>query len=121
LRKGIEAIPAVLRLMTPKDWAAAAASTDPMIVSARLSYHPERSGDLIVLLRESFTPSSDAASHGTYYDYDRRVPVILFGSPFKAGRFEDPASPLDIAATWSRLTGVALDRPHGRSLDAAVK
>lgn len=121
LRTAIEAIPAVLRVMTAGDWAAASAPADPMIASARLSYHPERSGDLTVLLREHFTASSDAASHGTYWDYDRRVPVILFGSPFKAGRFEGPASPLDIAATWSRLTGVALDRPYGRSLDAAVK
>ena len=121
LETAIERLPAVLRVMTWKDMAGAAASADPMIAAQRLSYHPERSGDLILMMREHFTTSIDAASHGTYYDYDRRVPVILFGSPFTAGTFEGPASPLDIPATWSRLTGVALDRPHGRSLDAAVK
>lgn len=121
LEAAIEKLPAVLRVMTWRDMAEAASSPDPMIAALRLSYHPERSGDLILLMREHFTTSIDAASHGTYYDYDRRVPVILFGSPFTAGTFEAPASPLDIPATWSRLTGVALDRPHGRSLDAAVK
>ena len=121
LRAAIEADPAVLRMMTARDFERAPFSSNPMISAARLSYYPGRSGDISVLLRENYTSSTDATSHGTYYDYDRRVPVILFGSPFKAGNFEGPASPLDIAATWSRLTGVALDRPHGRSLDAAVK
>jgi predicted AlkP superfamily pyrophosphatase or phosphodiesterase len=118
IRTAVEALPAIDRVITAADLAG---PSDPVLAAVRLSYHPERSGDLILLMRENFTISTDAASHGTYYDYDRRVPVILFGSPFKAGTFEDPASPLDIAATWSRLTGVALDRPHGRSLDAAVK
>ena len=118
LKRAIESHPAVHRVVTWQD--VASTDDDPMLAALRLSYHPERSGDVILLVREHFTTSTDAASHGTYYDYDRRVPVILFGSRFKAGRFEAPASPLDIAATWARLTGVRLDRPFGRSLDAAV-
>ncbi|MDQ3070158.1 MAG: alkaline phosphatase family protein [Acidobacteriota bacterium] len=121
IRQRIGEIPAVRGLMTAADFAAARGSGDPLVQSLLLSYHPERSGDLLVLLRRDFTSSTDAASHGTYYDYDRRVPVILFGSPFKAGRFGGPASPLDIAPTWARLTGVALDQPYGRSLDSAIK
>ena len=121
LKSAIEALPSVLRVMSAADMEAARASTDPMLRAVLLSYLPGRSGDLIVLLREHHTSSIDAASHSTYYDYDRQVPVILFGSTFRAGTFPGPASPLDIAATWSRLTGVALDRPQGRSLDAAVK
>lgn len=119
--KAVEAHPAVVKLATWKDMEDSRYSAEPVWRTLHLSYHPARSGDLMILLAENFTTSTDAASHGTYYDYDRRVPVILFGSTFRAGRIEGPASPLDIAATWSRLTGVALDRPHGRSLDAAVK
>jgi predicted AlkP superfamily pyrophosphatase or phosphodiesterase len=121
LKQRIEALPAVLRVLTAADIERERESQDPMLRAFLLSYYPGRSGDLVILLREHFTSSTDAVSHGTYYDYDRRVPVILFGSSFKAGTYTTPASPLDIAATWSRLTGVALDRPHGRSLDAAVK
>ena len=117
----IEDQPAVLQVATWIDMSTGSNSKTPVWEGLRLSYDPQRSGDLILMLREHYTTSTDAASHGTWYDYDRRVPVILFGSTFKAGTFEGPASPLDIAATWSRLTGVALDRPHGRSLDAAVK
>ncbi|MEX2273218.1 MAG: alkaline phosphatase family protein [Vicinamibacterales bacterium] len=121
LKTGIEALPSVLRVMSGADMARERGSDDPMMRAVLLSYYPGRSGDLMLLLREHHTASTDAASHGTYYDYDRRVPVMLFGSPFKAGTYAVPVSPLDIPATWSRLTGVALDRPHGRSLDAAVK
>jgi hypothetical protein len=117
----LEDLPGVLRAATWIDMSTGANSKTPVWEGLRLSYHPQRSGDLMLLMRENFTTSTDAASHGTYYDYDRRVPVILFGSTFKAGTFEGPASPLDIAATWSRLTGVALDRPFGHSLDVAVK
>lgn len=121
VKQRIEALPAVLRVLSAADIERERASQDPMMRAFLLSYYPGRSGDLVLLLREHYTSSTDAVSHGTYYDYDRRVPVILFGSSFKAGTYATPASPLDIAATWSRLTGVALDRPHGRSLDAAVK
>jgi predicted AlkP superfamily pyrophosphatase or phosphodiesterase len=116
LKARIEALPFVQRVMTADDLQRARASNDPVARTVLLSYYPGRSGDLVILLREHHTTSTDAASHGTHHDYDRRVPVILFGGPFKAGTFGTPASPLDIAATWSRLTGVALDRPHGRSL-----
>jgi len=121
VKRALEAVTGIERvLITPAD-IRNAADLDPRLAMVRLSYYPDRSGDLVVLLERNFTASTDAASHGTSFDYDRRVPVILFGSPFKAGIFEGPASPLDIAPTWARLTGVALDRPHGRSLDAAVK
>jgi predicted AlkP superfamily pyrophosphatase or phosphodiesterase len=111
----------VADIVTPHDFERARASDDPRAKAVMLSYHPERSGDLLIVMREQFLTSTDAASHGTYYAYDQHVPVILFGLPFRAGRFGGPASPLDIAPTWSRLTGVVLDRVYGRSLDAAVK
>ena len=121
IRGRAAAIPAVADVMTAEDFEKARASDDPRLEGVLLSYHPDRSGDILIVLREHFIASTDAASHGTYYAYDRRVPVILFGLPFKAGRYSGAASPLDIAPTWSRLTGVVLDRIYGRSLDAAVK
>lgn len=122
LRGALEALAGVDRVvLTPGDLERAAGSSDPTMQMVRLSYYPDRVGDIWLLLQPNAVAWSDAASHGTPHAYDRRVPVILFGSPFKAGTFEGPASPLDIAPTWSRLTGVALDRPFGRSLDAAVK
>ena len=123
IRARADTIPAVSALAVTDDFdrARTEAASDRRQKAIALSYNPERSGDILILLRENFIASSDAASHGTYYAYDQHVPVILFGLPFKAGRYSGEASPLDIAPTWSRITGVTFDRAYGRSLDAAVK
>ncbi|MBA3949816.1 MAG: alkaline phosphatase family protein, partial [Acidobacteria bacterium] len=112
---------AVVAVMTAPELERGRESADPMLRARGLSYFPGRSGDLLVVLRENFTSSTDAASHGTEHGYDRRVPVILFGAAFAPGRFGGAASPLDLAPTLARITGVTLDRAYGRSLDAAVK
>lgn len=121
IRARLGAHRAVVEVMTARELERASESADPMTRARGLSYFPGRSGDLLVVLRENFTSSTDAASHGTEHAYDRRVPVILFGTRFERGRFSGAASPLDIAPTLAGLTGVTLDRAYGRSLDAAVK
>ena len=56
------------------------------------------------------------ADHGTGYDYDTRVPLILMGSGIAGGRYRAQASPTDIAPTLAALTGVTLARTDGRVL-----
>lgn len=121
VRAALHASRAVAAVMTASEVERGRESADPMRRARGLSYYRGRSGDLLVVLRENFTSSTDAASHGTEHAYDRRVPVILFGAPFTPGRFGGAASPLDLAPTLARITGVTLDRAYGRSLDAAVK
>lgn len=121
LRRRLRALHAVEAVMTAAELAVARHSRDPDVRARGFSYYPGRSGDLLIVLRENFTSSTDAASHGTEHAYDRRVPVILFGSAFKTGTYDGPASPLDIAQTWARLTGITLEKAAGHSLDRAVK
>jgi len=50
---------------------------------AKASFNPERSGDLVVLLKPRVTPIADAdggsvATHGSAWDYDRRVPILFW-------------------------------------------
>ena len=56
---------------------------------ARASYHAGRSGDFYVVLKRDVTPIADTsryvATHGSAWDYDRRVP-ILFWRPGRDGR-----------------------------------
>ena len=55
----------------------------------RASFYPGRSGDFVVFLKKDITPIADTtrfiATHGSPYDYDRRVP-ILFWRPGAVGR-----------------------------------
>jgi predicted AlkP superfamily pyrophosphatase or phosphodiesterase len=126
LRAAIDAalaLPGVARVFRSEEIATAAAraSTDPQIRAAALSYFPGRSGDLLVLVKEHWIMPSSGTTHGTLYDYDQRVPVILYGAGIKPGVLEEPATPADLAVTVASLVGVKLPSPDGRVLTTALK
>jgi predicted AlkP superfamily pyrophosphatase or phosphodiesterase len=84
---------------------------------ARASFNEKRSGDLVVLLQPyvtAYEASSDdyISSHGSPWDYDRRVPII-FWWPGIAG-FEQPAAveTVDIAPTLADLIGLKVGEPR---------
>ncbi|HET9509653.1 MAG TPA: alkaline phosphatase family protein, partial [Sphingomonas sp.] len=102
----------------PDDWS--------LLERARVSYNAERSGDFIVVLKRFVTPIPDptkgyVATHGSFWNYDRRVP-ILFWRKGIAG-YEQPLAveTVDIAPTLAALVGLPL-KPgdvDGRCLDLA--
>ncbi|MDB5710036.1 MAG: alkaline phosphatase [Sphingomonas bacterium] len=93
-----------------------------LLQRARASFDPERSGDLVVLLKPRVTAIPDTqhtyvATHGSAWDYDRRVP-ILFWRKGLAG-FEHPGSveTVDIAPTLAAQIGLAIPKLDGKCLD----
>jgi arylsulfatase A-like enzyme len=62
-----------------------------------------------------------AGSHGSPYDYDQRVPVVLFGAGIKAGRYDRAVTPADIAPTLARIAGVQMPNAEGRVLAEALR
>jgi predicted AlkP superfamily pyrophosphatase or phosphodiesterase len=50
------------------------------------------------------------------YDYDQRVPVILYGAGIKPGRYNLPASPADIAPTLAVIAHINIAATDGRVL-----
>ncbi len=93
---------------------------DPVAMAAARSYDPERSGDLIVIPKDHWFTSNNAATHGTAHDYNTRVPVILMGKGIWPGEYLTPATPADIAPTLAFLTGITLAQAEGRVLVEAV-
>jgi alkaline phosphatase len=89
----------------------------------RASFDPERSGDLVVALKPHITPIVDVstyvATHGSAWNYDRRVPV-LFYQPGMAG-FEQalPVETVDILPTLAALIRLPIPPAEidGRCLD----
>lgn len=91
---------------------------------ARASFHPDRSGDFIVLLKKGITPIASTArgyvaTHGSPWDYDRRVPILFWREGIQ--HFEQPLSVMtvDIAPTLGALVGVEIpdDETDGKCLD----
>ncbi|MCM8731743.1 alkaline phosphatase family protein [Hephaestia sp. GCM10023244] len=96
----------------------------PLIMRAKASYYPGRSGDLIVALKPLVTPIADptrgsVATHGSFWDYDRRVPILFWRRGMTG--FEQPHAieTVDIAPTLAALAHVATGAPamDGRCLD----
>jgi predicted AlkP superfamily pyrophosphatase or phosphodiesterase len=84
------------------------------------SYLASRSGDLMVIPRRDWIIETrgddDATTHGTAYEYDRRVPLVLVGAGVTPGRRSSPATPLDIGATFADAAGLRFPNRDGRSL-----
>jgi predicted AlkP superfamily pyrophosphatase or phosphodiesterase len=91
---------------------------------ASASYFPGRSGDLIVALKPRVTPIADptrgyVATHGSFWDYDRRVPILFWWKG--VAPFEQPlgVETVDIAPTLASLIGLPIPPAEidGRCLD----
>jgi predicted AlkP superfamily pyrophosphatase or phosphodiesterase len=129
LIRTIESQPGVHKVYDGRTLRAAdGSSLDAVGTAAARSYFPERSGDLLITLKPNWIFVADdksvipgnATTHGSPYPYDQQVPMVLFGSGIKPGRYEQAATPADIAPTLARICGVALPRATGRVLDEAL-
>jgi predicted AlkP superfamily pyrophosphatase or phosphodiesterase len=129
VRKRAAADPDVAAVFTAAQLAATPLSNgDPRTWSlaerARASFHPDRSGDLIVLLAPLVSPipvpgPGYVATHGSAWDYDRRVPMLFWRKGMTP--FEQPLAvrTIDIAPTLASTIGlpVAAGDMDGRCLD----
>ena len=100
--------------------AAATPGDDPALVALRYSRVPDRSGDMFLVPRPFWITNTTGTTHGTPQAYDREVPVLLFGAGIKAGRYVEPASPVDIVPTLASLAGVHMPKTDGRVLREAL-
>jgi hypothetical protein len=74
----------------------------------RNSFHPERSADLMLQLKEHHSHSMrEGTNHGSPYSYDTHVPVILFGPGISPKEVTQPIKIVDLAPTLSELLGVS--------------
>lgn len=75
-------------------------------------FFPGRSGQIFVVPREGdIITSRDPLygfMHGSPWDYDTRIPFLLYGPPFiRQGEWRDPVSQQDMAPTIAEILGTA--------------
>lgn len=71
----------------------------------RNSFHPVRSGDVMLSYFPEFVEDFGAGrgiSYGSLYNYDARVPLFLYGPPFRAATFDQTVHAVDVAPTLAR-------------------
>ncbi len=76
----------------------------------RNSFHPLRSGDVMLSYRPEYIEdygTHRGVSYGSLYNYDVKVPLCFFGPQFHAEVFEYAVESVDVAATLARAIGVA--------------
>ena len=89
----------------------------------RASFDQTRSGDLLVVLKQNISPIARpsqgyTATHGSPWDYDRRVPVIFWRKGMAAADRAEAVETVDIMPTLAAMIGlrVAPGSVDGRCL-----
>ena len=79
---------------------------------ARASFYAPRSGDFVVLLKKDITPIPDTsryvATHGSPWDYDRRVPMLFWRPGMAPSPSEAEVETTDILPTLAAWLGVPI-------------
>jgi predicted AlkP superfamily pyrophosphatase or phosphodiesterase len=123
IERAVQTIPGVERLLRTDTLSAD--SRDPLVRMAALSHLPGRSGDFVIVPKRNWLVlgrvGPAGTNHGSPYEYDRHVPLILLGGGVKAGRYDRAATPADLAPTLARLANIALPQAEGRVLTDAIR
>lgn len=122
------AFPQVEAVVTGEELAARPISKEApdnwsMLDKLRASYNAQRSGDFIVVLKPRVTPIVDTsryvATHGSVWDYDRRVPMLFWRKGLAGFEQTNAVMTVDILPTLASLIGLTVDanKIDGRCLD----
>ncbi|MBJ6121574.1 alkaline phosphatase family protein [Sphingomonas mollis] len=103
-------------------WPTTPPETWTLAERARSSFDPDRSGDLLILLKPRVTTIEKPGpgyveTHGSPWDYDRRVPILFWRKGMSG--FEQPLSveTIDIMPTLAATIGLPVSGQDGRCLD----
>jgi predicted AlkP superfamily pyrophosphatase or phosphodiesterase len=104
------------------------ATQNPIRSAVADSYFPGRSGDLYFVPKPYWLVDGTLAGktrsygtgHGTPYNYDQHVPVLLMGYGIQPGDYYREVTPADIAPTLASLCGITLASRDGRVLAEAL-
>ena len=85
-------------------------------------FNAQRSGDLEIILEPYWIRQAQGTTHGTPYNYDAHIPLVLMGRRIKPGEYADAVALNDLAPTLATLTGVEIPAgSSGRVLTEALR
>jgi predicted AlkP superfamily pyrophosphatase or phosphodiesterase len=107
-------------LMTGAHW-------HPLIGKLANGFSPTMSGDVLYALRPGYFEAVGSlvgrgTTHGSGWNYDTHVPVILFGQGVRPGEVIERTSITDIVPTVAAIVGMALpDASVGRVVEGSLQ
>jgi arylsulfatase A-like enzyme len=108
LRDRIEAMPGVASAYTNTQLLRENPSATPVEQAVRRSFRADRSGDIMIVLKEgwiwSYAPTG--TNHGQPVELDQHVPMLFYGAGIIKGTYDERVAPSDIATTLGALVGV---------------
>jgi predicted AlkP superfamily pyrophosphatase or phosphodiesterase len=82
-------------------------SDSPYFEWYRRSFHPDRAADLVLRLKENYTtPRSLRGNHGSPYEYDTHVPLIVIAPGIERSTVDRPIATVSVAPTVAALLGI---------------
>lgn len=117
--------PGIAEVFTRTQMERGIASKSRLATLMQRAWHRELSGDLVMVTNaySSFGSGDSGATHGTPYDYDTNVPLLMMGRPWiRPGAIAQYTEVVDIAPTLAHILRV---RPpaaaEGRVLTEALR
>jgi hypothetical protein len=112
----------IARVYTEQELRTGRVQQDAIGRAFSLGFHAARSGDLFVLQEPYYLFGTTRANHGTPYDYDSHVPLLMLGPGIKPGIYPGKVEVNDLAPTLAALLGVeAPSGAMGRILSEALE
>jgi hypothetical protein len=106
-REALLAQPQIAAAYTRKELASGSRAGAPLFDAMRKTWHREVSGDVQYALKPYWMFGSSIATHGSPYEYDTHVPLLLWGPKWvKAGAVPARVEIADIAPTLARVLGL---------------
>jgi predicted AlkP superfamily pyrophosphatase or phosphodiesterase len=112
-----------LQVAVARDDLESAASLGGLGSALRHSFHPDRSGDVLMVMKPFHVLESEpkGTSHGTPWTYDSEVPIFFFGRGVKSGVYPKRVQVIDVAPTTAALMEMgAPSMSEGVALDEAL-
>jgi hypothetical protein len=106
------AVPHVARVYT-REQLLLGAPGDRIASRVLRGFNAQRSGDLEIILEPYWMRQATGTTHGTPYNYDAHIPLILMGQRIRPGEYADHVALNDLAPTLATLLAVPI--PSGSS------
>ena len=115
-------VPHVARVYTRDQLLRAEVANDRIGTRVLRGFNARRSGDLEIILEPYWIRRADGTTHGTPYNYDAHIPLILLGRGIRPGMYSNHVALNDLAPTLSTLAGVEIPAGStGRVLTEALR